>query len=294
MSCAYNLTSRVTNPGRTVVECGGVRFGGRAIVLIAGPCAVESLEALRQSALAARAAGAAMLRGGAWKPRSSPYSFQGLGALALEHLAAARTQTGLPFVVEVMAPDQVELAAARADMLQIGTRNMSNFPLLQEAGRQPKPVLLKRGMMSTIEEWLLAAEYIMAHGNPNVVLCERGIRTFEPQTRFTLDVSAIPAVRELTHLPVIVDPSHAAGRRELVIPLAAAAIAAGADGLLVETHPTPATALCDGAQSLAPGQLAELAQRASAVAAAEGRTLHLPPGMEREAGLSDRAAGAPG
>ncbi len=271
------LASRAMHPVSTIVDCSGIRFGGEGVVLIAGPCSVEGRPMLLQTAAAARAAGAAMLRGGAFKPRSSPYTFQGLGEEGLRYLADARAETGLPIVTEVMSPEQVELVAAYADMLQIGARNMQNFSLLQEVGRQRKPVMLKRGMMASISEWLGAAEYILAYGNDQIVLCERGIRTFETHTRFTLDLSAVPAAKALTHLPVIVDPSHATGLRELVIPMAAAAVAAGADGIIVEAHPHPETALCDGPQSLQLPQLGELAAQIAAVAAAAaGRTLHPP------------------
>ncbi len=276
MTPSLRLASRATHPVSTFVDCAGVRFGGDAVVLIAGPCSVEGLPMLLETAGAARAAGASMLRGGAFKPRSSPYTFQGLGEEGLRYLAQARAETGLPIVTEVMSPEHVELVAAYADMLQIGARNMQNFSLLQEVGRQRKPVMLKRGMMASISEWLGAAEYILAYGNDQIVLCERGIRTFETHTRFTLDLSAVPAVKTLTHLPVIVDPSHGTGRREMVIPMAAAAVAAGADGVMVEAHPHPETALCDGPQSLHLPELATLAGRMAAVAAAVGRSMHQP------------------
>ncbi|MFO8060013.1 MAG: 3-deoxy-7-phosphoheptulonate synthase [Bacillota bacterium] len=287
----YKLTSRRVHTDQTVVNCAGVKIGGGAAVLILGPCSVEGLDMLRETAAAARAGGAAMLRGGAFKPRSSPFSFQGLGRRGLEYLSRVRDEVGLPVVTEVMAPDQVKLVAEHADMLQIGARNMQNFPLLKEAGRQPKPVLLKRGMMSSVSEWLLAAEYIMAHGNREVVLCERGIRTFETATRFTLDISAIPVIRELTHLPVIVDPSHAAGRRDLVPSMCAAALAAGADGLIVEVHPDPPQALCDGPQALQLDQLEQLHTTLTAVAGAVNRTIHAPPPSGSLPSLVGPAAG---
>ncbi|NPV71125.1 MAG: 3-deoxy-7-phosphoheptulonate synthase [Firmicutes bacterium] len=272
----YKLASRKLKPTSTTVDLGSVRIGGREVVLIAGPCSVEGMEMLRATARAALGAGASILRGGAFKPRSSPYSFQGLGREGLQMLATVKGETGLPVVTEVMSPEQVEMVAGYADMLQIGARNMQNFNLLQEVGQSKKPVMLKRGMMSSIDEWLQAAEYILARGNMQVVLCERGIRTFETHTRNTLDISAVPAVKRLSHLPVIVDPSHGTGKRELVIPMAMAAIAAGADGVMVEAHPEPDKALSDGAQSLNLGELNELAQQVSSVAAALNRSLHRP------------------
>ncbi|HEX6972290.1 MAG TPA: 3-deoxy-7-phosphoheptulonate synthase [Limnochordia bacterium] len=228
-----------------------VTIGEGRVVVIAGPCAVETEAQIVETACALRAAGAAMLRGGAFKPRTSPYSFQGLGEAGLRLLAAARAKSGLPIVTEVVEPGLVPVVAEYADILQVGARNMANFSLLKAVGRARKPVLLKRGMMATLEEYLLAAEYVLAEGNPAVILCERGIRTFETHTRNTLDLSAVPALKEMTHLPVLVDPSHGTGRRSLVIPMARAAIAAGADGLLVEVHPTPdASWTSDGSQSL--------------------------------------------
>jgi 3-deoxy-7-phosphoheptulonate synthase len=276
-SATYKLASRDLKANSTVVEFNGIRIGGPDVVLIAGPCAVENIEMLRATAKAALQAGASMLRGGAFKPRSSPYSFQGLGREGLEILAQIRAETGLPVVTEVMAPEQVELVASYADMLQIGARNMQNFNLLQEVGKVRKPVLLKRGMMSSVDEWLQAAEYILTYGNMQVVLCERGIRTFESYTRNTLDLSAVPAMKSLSHLPVIVDPSHGTGRRDLVIPMAAAAIAAGADGVIVEAHPDPANALSDGPQSLRLDELKDLSARISRVAGALERTWYGPP-----------------
>jgi 3-deoxy-7-phosphoheptulonate synthase len=246
----FKLASREFRRADTVVEVGDVKIGGEEVVIMAGPCSVEGEEMLLETARHVAAQGARLLRGGAFKPRTSPYSFQGLGESALKMMAAARDETGLKVVTEVIAPADVEMVARYADILQLGTRNMQNYALLQEAGRSGKPVLLKRGMSSTIEEWLLAAEYILSQGNRNVILCERGIRTFETSTRFTLDLNAVPLVRELSHLPIIVDPSQATGRWTLVGPMSLAAVAAGAHGLIIEVHPTPSQALSDGAQSL--------------------------------------------
>ena len=236
--------------GRTVVDVAGVRIGGGDLVTIAGPCTVESQEVLLETAHAVRGAGAHLLRGGAYKPRTSPYSFQGLGEAALPLLAEARAETGLPIVTELMDVRDLDAVASVADMIQIGARNMQNYGLLTELGRCGIPVLLKRGMSATIEELLMAAEYVVKEGNASVVLCERGIRTYEPSYRFQLDLMAVPVLRELTHLPIVIDPSHAAGKRDLVLPLSLAAAAAGADGLIVEVHPDPDNALCDGPQSL--------------------------------------------
>ncbi len=256
---------------RTVVRVGEVEFGGTKIVNVAGPCAVESREQLLVAAKAVKEAGADMLRGGAFKPRTSPYTFQGLEEEGLKILAEAREATGLPFVTEVVNPRDIELVASYADMLQVGTRNMQNYTLLKELGRIMKPVMLKRGLSATIEEWLMAAEYVVSAGNWNVVLCERGIRTFETFTRNTLDVSAIPAVRSLSHLPVIVDPSHATGKSRLVPAVSLAAIAAGVDGLMVEVHPNPSEALSDGPQSLSPDEYKEMLAKVKPLAAAMGR-----------------------
>jgi 3-deoxy-7-phosphoheptulonate synthase len=250
-----------------------VTFGGDRFVLIAGPCSVESREQILASADLVRRAGARLLRGGAFKPRSSPYSFQGLGWEGVDLLAAAGASQELPVVTEVLRTQDLARLAEKADMLQVGARNMQNFELLKALGRIDRPVLLKRGMSATLEELLQAAEYILAGGNQRVVLCERGIRTFEPSTRNTLDVAAIPVLRERTHLPVIVDPSHAAGRRDLVIPLALAAAAAGADGLIVEAHPKPEEALSDREQTLSARELNELRDRLIPILAAQGRTL---------------------
>ena len=263
----YMLASREGRPNApTVVMVGGVRIGGGRPVVVGGPCVIESRSALIEAALATKAAGADILRGGAFKPRTSPYSFQGLGEEGLRYLAEAREATGMPVVTEAMEPDHVELVSRYADMIQIGSRNMANFPLLRRAGQANKPVLLKRGFSATIEEWLMSAEYILAQGNPDVVLCERGIRGFDSATRFTLDLTAVPLVKELSHLPVIVDPSHGTGRRSLVGRMAIAGLAAGADGLMIEAHPNPDSALCDGPQTIT---LAELATIIDA-----GRKLH--------------------
>src|SRR5689334_5068514 len=266
--------SSSTYPATRPVRVGdSVTIGGRAITVIAGPCSVESGEMIIDIANSVKSVGAVMLRGGAFKPRTSPYSFNGLGAPALGFLGAARAESTLPVVTEVMDTRQVELVARSADMLQVGARNMQNFSLLEEVGRCGRPVLLKRGLSATISELLMAAEHIMAAGNSDVVLCERGIRTFETATRCTLDVSAIPVLKEETHLPVIVDPSHAGGRARLVIPLALASIAAGADGIIVEVHPDPATALSDGDQSLTLEMFEQLMRAAGPVAEAVGRTM---------------------
>lgn len=258
------------------VSLGDLTIGGSELVVMAGPCTVESPEQLFQAALAVSAAGAKVLRGGAYKPSTSPYGFQGLGVEGLELLSEAGKRFRLKVVTEVMDPRNVELVVQYADMLQIGTRNMQNYDLLKEAGRSRHPVLLKRGMSSRIEEWLLAAEYILNEGNPNVVLCERGIRTFETATRNTLDLSAVPVVKSQTGLPVVVDPSQGTGRRDLVEPMSLAAIAAGADGLLIEVHPDPESAIKDGAQSLSQGEFESLMRRASKVSEAIGRPLALP------------------
>jgi len=265
-----NGAARSTRPVRV---SDSVTIGGTAIAMIAGPCSVESAEMIVSIANRVKSMGAVMLRGGAFKPRTSPYSFNGLGACALEFLENARSESSLPIVTEVMDTRQVELVARTADMLQVGARNMQNFSLLEEVGRSGRPVLLKRGLSATITDLLLAAEHVMAAGNSNIVLCERGIRTFETATRSTLDVSAIPVLKEETHLPVIVDPSHAGGRARLVLPLALASIAAGADGIMVEVHPDPGAALSDGDQSLNMEMFADLMRAVGPVAAAVGRTL---------------------
>ena len=250
VSSPFKLPSRDFHPEDTVIRVGDVEIGGGEPVVMAGPCAVESWDQLLETALGVRDAGANVLRGGAYKPRTSPYSFRGMGEAGLELLARAREETGMPVITEVMTTTDVEIVAQYADILQVGARNMQNFNLLDEVGKCNKAVMLKRGLSATIEEWLLAAEYIMAQGNSDVMLCERGIRTFEKYTRNTLDLSAIPVVQRLSHLPVIADPSHATGKWYLVTPMALAAAAAGADGLMVEVHPRPEEALCDGAQAL--------------------------------------------
>jgi 3-deoxy-7-phosphoheptulonate synthase len=246
----YKIVSREFRHGDRVVDVSGRRFGGGAFGLIAGPCTVEDREQTLSTARAVKAAGASLLRGGAYKPRTSPYTFQGLGKPALEILAEAREETGLPVVTEVMDLRQLEDVLEVADVIQLGARNMQNFDLLREVGRTDRPVLLKKGLANTIEEWLLSAEYVAKEGNDQIILCERGIRTFETATRSTLDISAVPVAKQLSCLPVIVDPSHAAGRRDLILPMARAAVVAGADGLIVEVHPAPEHALCDGPQQI--------------------------------------------
>jgi 3-deoxy-7-phosphoheptulonate synthase len=265
--------SRKTKQGDTIVNVNGVKIGGSDIVIIAGPCAVESREQLFETARAVKKSGANILRGGAFKPRSSPYNFQGLGEEGLELLKLIREETKLPIVTEVMDTRQVELVASYADMIQIGSRNMQNYPLLKEAGLCGKPILLKRGMMATVDEFLLAAEYILHHGNNQVVLCERGIRTFETSTRNTLDLSAVPMLKSKSHLPVIVDPSHGTGVRWLVPSLARAAVAVGADGLIMEVHYKPEEALCDGYQSLSLDEFDQLMISINKIASAVGRNI---------------------
>lgn len=267
----YRLVSRQFHPEPTVVKIGHVEVGGPDVVIMAGPCAVETQEQLLAAARAVKAAGAQLLRGGAFKPRTSPYSFQGHGEDGLRLLAEARAETGLPIVTEVMDPRDVELVSRYADVLQVGARNCQNFALLRELGQARRPVLLKRGMHVTAEELLQAAEYIVAGGNRDVILAERGIRTFETATRNTLDLSAVPVVKEQSHLPVLVDPTHGTGRWELVPPMARAAVAAGADALLIEVHPNPAEAWCDGPQALTPKRFTALMEQLSAIAAAIGR-----------------------
>jgi len=284
VSVPYKLVSRQNHPDMTTVYVGGVPIGPDTFTLIAGPCAVETPQQTLDAALMARAAGATLLRGGAFKPRTSPYAFQGLGERGLQILADVREQTGLPVVTEIVDAHDVDLVASYADMLQVGTRNMANFALLQAVGQAGKPVLLKRGMSATVEEWLMAAEYVAQRGNLDIVLCERGIRTFEKATRNTLDISAVPVAHGLSHLPVIVDPSHSGGRRDLVVPLSRAAIAAGADGIIVDVHPHPEAALCDGAQALVDGDLRELA---AAVA-------QLPPLLGRKPSPSSNGGGLAG
>ncbi len=280
VSPPYKQASREWKAENTVVHLpGGPAIGGDEVVVMAGPCSVESEAQIVAAARAVREAGATVLRGGAFKPRTSPYSFQGLGPRGLELLARAREETGLAVVTEVLDVESVELVARYADIVQIGARNMQNTSLLRRVGQTGKPVLLKRGIAATIAELLLAAEYLMAEGNGDVMLCERGVRGFDPATRYLLDLSAIPLLHRLSHLPVIADPSHGTGVRDAVLPMARAAVAAGADGLLVEVHPDPARALSDGAQSLAPDQFAELMRQARAVAEAVGRRIAEPAGV---------------
>ncbi len=269
----YKLVSNDFKPEKTVVDVGGVKIGGKKIAVIAGPCSIENQTMLLKIAKAVKKAGAAILRGGAFKPRSSPYSFQGLGEKGLRMLHEVSKEVGMPTVTELMDVRDLDLVERYTDMIQIGARNMQNFNLLKEIGLSKKPILLKRGMMSTVEEWLMSAEYILANGNFNVILCERGIRTFEKATRFTFDVSAIPVVKRVSHLPIIADPSHAAGQWGLVAPISAAAIAAGADGLIVEVHINPEEALSDGAQSLVPENFDTLMQDVGKIAKAVGRSV---------------------
>jgi len=269
----YTFAARTGHPADTVVDVAGVAVGGRELVVMAGPCSVEGEEQMEASAAAVAASGAQILRGGAFKPRSSPYSFQGLGEEGLRMMRGAADRHGLKVVTEVMTESQVELVGQYTDVFQLGARNMQNFSLLKEVGRAGLPVFLKRGMSATIEEWLMSAEYILAEGNPDVILCERGIRTFETATRNTLDLSAVPVVKQLSHLPIIVDPSHGVGIRDKIAPMALAAIACGADGLMIETHPNPPVALSDGPQSLYLDAFAALMVQARRVAEAVGRTL---------------------
>ena len=267
----YKLVSREVRPEDTIVDVRGIKVGGGSCVVIAGPCSVESEEQIMHTARSVRELGATMLRGGAFKPRSSPYTFRGMGEAGLKLLAQAREETGLPIVTEVMTPTDVELVARYADVLQIGARNMQNYQLLEEVGRTGMPVLLKRGLSATIEEWLLSAEYVLAQGNPNVILCERGIRTFETATRNTMDLNAVALAKRRTHLPVISDPSHGTGKWNLVPPLALASIAAGADGIIIEVHPDPDRAKSDGGQSLNFENFGALMPKLAAVAGALDR-----------------------
>lgn len=269
----YKKANRKFHPEDTVVDVGGVPVGGDRFTVIAGPCSIESEEQIVAVARDVRAAGAALLRGGAFKPRTSPYSFQGMGEDGLELLLKAKEATGMPVVTELMSPRYCELFEEKVDLVQIGARNMQNFDLLKEVGKMSKPVLLKRGLANTYEEWIMSAEYIMAGGNENVILCERGVRTFETYTRNTLDLSAIPAVRRMSHLPIIVDPSHAAGMYWMVEPLAMAAAAVGADGLMIEVHNDPARAKCDGQQSLTPEKFSRLMERLAPMAELMGRRI---------------------
>lgn len=272
----FKLVSREFRAESTVVDVAGVPVGGPEVVVIAGPCSVESYEQLLATARAVKEAGARLLRGGAFKPRTSPYGFRGLGEEGLQLLSGVREEVGLPVVTEVMSPDAVELVERYADCFQIGARNMQNYDLLREVGRTRKPVLLKRGLAATIQEWLMAAEYLLAGGNYQVILCERGIRTFETATRFTMDINAVPVAKELSHLPVIVDPSHGTGRASLVPALARAGIAAGADGLIIEVHPNPAEALSDGVQTLNFADFSAMMAEVARVAAAVGRIAEPP------------------
>ncbi|MCJ7604859.1 MAG: 3-deoxy-7-phosphoheptulonate synthase [Dehalococcoidales bacterium] len=269
----YKLASREFRPRSTIVDCGGVKIGGKTIVVMAGPCAVENEDQLMQAAAAVKKAGARILRGGAFKPRTSPFNFQGLQEKGLEILAKARQEMDIPIVTEVVNPQDVELVASYADMLQIGSRNMQNYALLTAAGKAGKPVVLKRGFSCTITEWLLAADYLLAEGGNNTVLCERGIRTFEDSIRFSLDITAIPVLKRNSHLPVIVDPSHAAGHYTLVPAIAKAAVAAGADGLIIEVHPNPKEALVDGLQSLSPSDFTRLMDELRTIAVSIGRSI---------------------
>ncbi len=269
----YKLASREFKKENTVIKVGNAEIGGRRIAVMAGPCAVENKALLFQIADEVKKAGANFVRGGAFKPRTSPYTFQGLGEEGLKYLAEARERTGLPVVTEVMDPRDMEAIVKYADVVQIGARNMQNFRLLKEVGEYRKPVLLKRGISATIKEWLMSAEYIMAGGNHNVILCERGIRTYETATRNTLDLSAVPVLKQLTHLPVVVDPSHAVGKWDLVAPMAKAAVAAGADGLIIEVHTNPEEALSDGEQSLKPGVFKQLMDELRPIARAVGREI---------------------
>ena len=273
ISRPHKLSGREFQPQDTVIVVGDVTIGGEALVVIAGPCAVETEEQLLEAARAVKAAGANILRGGAFKPSTSPYSFRGLGQDGLDILAQARQETGMPIITEVMTPGDVELVSRYADILQVGARNMQNFNLLDEVGKAQKPVMLKRGLSATIQEWLLSAEYILAQGNRQLMLCERGIRTFETYTRNTMDISAIPIIKKLSHLPVIADPSHGTGKWHLVTPVSLAAVAAGADGLMIEVHPSPEHALKDGAQSLTFDNFQQLMVRVVPVAASVGRKM---------------------
>src|SRR5687767_9648029 len=277
----YKLASRTFHPENTVIAIGDLRIGGDEVIVMAGPCSAESEEQVEATAAAVKRAGAKVLRGGAFKPRSSPYSFQGLGEAGLRMLRSAADRHGLKLVTEVMEIGQIELIERYGDILQVGARNMQNFPLLRELGHSQKPVLLKRGISATIEEWLLSAEYVLAGGNMGLMLCERGIRTFESYTRNTLDISAIPVVKKLSHLPILVDPSHGTGRRDKVAPMARAAVAAGADGLLIEVHCDPDHARSDGAQSLFPTQFDRLMAELRIIAPAIGRSICVEPVARR-------------
>ena len=269
----FKRANRMFHPEDSVVDVNGIKIGGKKIIVMAGPCSVETEEQIISVAKSVKLGGAAMLRGGAFKPRTSPYSFQGLKEKGLELLKIAKQETGLPIVTEIMSADKIERFVEDVDVIQVGARNMQNFELLKELGKINKPILLKRGLSATIEEWIMSAEYIMAGGNDNVILCERGIRTFETYTRNTLDLSAIPAVKKLSHLPIVIDPSHASGMWWMVEPMAKAAIAAGADGLIIEVHNDPEHALCDGAQSLKPERFAHLMGELKGIAQIIGREM---------------------
>lgn len=269
----YKLANRAFHPANTVVDVAGVKVGDGHLAMIAGPCSVESFEQVLEIAKAAKASGANMLRGGAFKPRTSPYSFQGMGMKGLEILCKVREETGLPIVTELMSEEYIEVFDEKVDLIQIGARNMQNFDLLKKLGRTKKPILLKRGLNATYEEWIMSAEYVMASGNENVILCERGIRTFESFTRNTLDLQCIPVLQQKTHLPIVIDPSHAGGKWWLVNPMAKAAIAAGADGLMIEVHNDPENALCDGAQSLRPEKYDDLIKEVREIAKVIGKVM---------------------
>ena len=268
----YKLANRAFHPEDSVIDVSGVKIGGGHMGVIAGPCSVESFDQVLEIAKAAKASGANLLRGGAFKPRTSPYSFQGLGLEGLDILCKVREEVGLPIVTELMSPDYLDVFEEKVDLIQIGARNMQNFDLLKQLGKVKRPILLKRGLNATYEEWIMSAEYIMASGNENVILCERGIRTFETFTRNTLDLQSIPVLNNKTHLPVVIDPSHAGGKWWLVEPMAKAAVAAGADGLMIEVHNNPECALCDGAQSLKPEKFDKLMKELTAIANAVGKT----------------------
>lgn len=269
----YKLANRAFHPEDSIIDVSGVKVGGGHMALIAGPCSVESTEQVMEIARAVKAAGANLLRGGAFKPRTSPYAFQGMGVDGLKILCEVKAETGLPIVSELMSPQYLDLFNEKVDLIQIGARNMQNFDLLKHLGDVKRPILLKRGLNATYEEWIMSAEYIMASGNENVILCERGIRTFETYTRNTLDLQSIPVIRRLSHLPIVIDPSHAGGKWWLVEPMAKAAVAADADGLMIEVHNDPANALCDGAQSLKPDKYTELLTQVKAIAAATGKQM---------------------
>lgn len=286
---SYKLVGRKHDQERTIIKVGPLEIGGDHLIVIGGPCTVESEEQLMRVAVAIKQAGGHILRGGAYKPRSSPYSFRGLAKQGLELLAQARQETGLPIITEVLTPGEVDLVSEYADILQIGARSMQNFYLLEEVGRSTKPVLLKRGLAATIDEWLLAAEYILLQGNPNVILCERGIRTYENATRNTLDLSAVALAKQLSHLPVFADPSHGTGLRRLITPLSQASIAGGADGLIVEVHPVPEEAISDGPQSLNCEEFAAMVRQVSTIGAAVGRTLHPPVSINQPEAAGDQS-----